>query len=374
MQMPPGKIAILSSFLHHASGFGGITPWLVNLANGFLEKGHPVDILVNAAKHTPLYYEPIDERIPIINLGYHKLTAIGALRRYLKKNRPDVLLAAGYRYNNMAVLAHLTTGRPSKCFLSVHENITSGSQKLKNWKGWLRFALIRRLYGMAKGVVAVSDGVARDLVDNFGLPAENVGVIYNPIVNPRIEALAAEEPEHPWLKNKQMPVVLGVGRLEPQKAFDQLIRAFSKLIGHTPSKLIIIGEGAERKNLEQLIQTLELHDQVALPGFAANPFAYMQKADLFVLSSGWEGFGNVLAEALATGTPVVSTDCPSGPAEILNQGEFGPLVPVGDTDALAAAMKSVLENPPEREKLINRGYRYDVASSVAEYLDYFNAP
>jgi glycosyltransferase involved in cell wall biosynthesis len=186
-----------------------------------------------------------------------------------------------------------------------------------------------------------------------------VQVIHNPVVTPELYRLAAEPVDHPWFGCADVPVILGVGRLNSAKAFDTLIRAFSLIRQQIPARLLILGEGEDRASLESLVQQLGLQQDVQLPGFVANPFAYMRVCSLFVLSSRWEGFGNVLAEALACGARVISTDCPSGPAEILANGRFGRLVPVDDAAALADGVITSLRS----------GERIDAAAASERFVE-----
>lgn len=362
------RIAILTPYLHHASGYGGITPWMVNLANGFTARGMAVDLLVNARPGTPLACAGLDDAVRILNHGYHKPQAMLGLLSYLRRERPQVLLGAGHRYNWMAAWAKRLSRIPVRVFLSVHENVSVGSAGMAVRKQRQRFAAMRRLFPRCDGVIAVSEGVARDLVEVIGLPEGVVETIYNPVVDETLLARSRETVDHPWLQAGEPPLILGVGRLEQQKDFPTLLRAFAALQARRPSWLVILGEGRERAALEALSAELGIAGRVALPGHVDNPFAWMRQADLFVLSSAWEGFGNVLAEALAVGTPVVSTDCPSGPREILGDGHYGPLTPVGDVAALCEAMAATLAQPLDEEALRQRGQDYSVAASVDNYL------
>lgn len=369
------RIAILTPLLRQRGEYGGgITPWLVHLANGFAAKGFAVDALIHARLDTPLSFPPFDDSIRIINLGYHKLAAFSGLLGYLHDAQPDVLLAASHRYNLHAAWAKRFSRSSVKVFPSVHENVSVGSAGLSTGKQWRRFTAMRWLYPRCDGVIAVSEGVAQDLVDNIGLPRSIIKTLYNPVVDDSLVENARQPVDHPWFCEEfreDIPIIVGAGRLEPQKDFPTLLRAFAALQTKRPCRLMILGEGRERPALEALIAELGIGEQVALPGHVDNPFAYMARARLFVLSSAWEGFGNVLAEAMAVGTPVVSTDCPSGPREILADGAFGPLTPVGDVAALAEAMEAVLERPLEADILRQRGWNYGVSASVQAYVDYF---
>src|SRR5690606_28508653 len=207
------------------------------------------------------------------------------------------------------------------------------------YPGWVsgRTLLAHRLapltYRGADGVIAVSDGVKDALVTVLGVPEGKVATLYNPVVAPELKRLAREDPCHPWFAAGEPPVVLGVGSLTPRKDFATLVRAFARL-ERPDARLVILGEGEERAALQALVAELGLTGRVDLPGFAQNPFAFMSRAAVFVLSSTLEGLPGALVQALACGCPAVATDCPSGPREVLRDGAVGPLVPVGDVDPL----------------------------------------
>jgi len=245
-------------------------------------------------------------------------------------------------------------------------------------RGWLkrvtRTLPMRWSYRMAEQVIAVSRGVAEDTTQVTGLPPERIRVAHNPVITPRLLALAKEPVEHPWLAEREAPVILGAGRLTRQKDFHSLIRAFARARATRPCRLIILGDGGQRDELLALAAELGVAGDVDLPGFAANPYAWMRAADLFVLSSRWEGSPNVLTEAMACGTPVVSTDCPSGPRETLQNGRFGPLVAVGDDAALGQAILDTLAAPPAAEAMRAAVADFAVARSADEYLDILGLP
>ena len=170
-----------------------------------------------------------------------------------------------------------------------------------------------------------------------------------------------------WFADGAPPVLLGAGKFKPQKDLSTLIRAFAMIRASRPARLIILGEGPQRKTLQALCTELGVLEDVAFPGFVDNPFAYMARSKVFVLSSAWEGFGMVLAEAMACGCPVVSTDCPSGPAEILEDGRYGPLVPVSDPEKMSAAIASTLDDPLPVETLRQRAAVFSDASAATLY-------
>jgi glycosyltransferase involved in cell wall biosynthesis len=239
-----------------------------------------------------------------------------------------------------------------------------GERAIRRFLRWMA----KRVYPWADAIIAVSGGVADDLVRLTDIPRERITTIYNPVLTPELLAGASEPPPHAWLAARDVPVVLGVGKLKIQKDFATLIRAFARLRTARAAKLVILGDGALRGDLERLARELGLAADVALPGYDPNPWAWMAHASVFVLSSAWEGLPGVLIEAMACGCPVVSTDCPSGPAEILEQGAYGPLVPVRDDAALAAAILSVLDSTPDSEQLRSRASAFAVAPAVDAYL------
>ncbi|NLD95439.1 MAG: glycosyltransferase, partial [Fibrobacter sp.] len=234
--------------------------------------------------------------------------------------------------------------------------------------------LARVFYPRADAVVAVSKGVASDLVEKVGVPKSIVRVIYNPTVDEEIFSLMRERASHPWLGDEGPPVLLSVGRLTAQKRFDVLLRAVSIVRRHRPVRAIILGDGGERSRLGSLAGELGLGDCVSLPGLEKNPYSYMARARLYVMSSAWEGFPNALVEALACGLSVVSTDCPSGPREILavnelGAGSYGTLVPVDDPQMLAEGILFELDRYRERANLRRRAQTFTAERAARSYID-----
>ena len=227
--------------------------------------------------------------------------------------------------------------------------------------------LARHFYRHADSIIAVSNGVADDLAQLIAVPRSRITTIYNPVFSSELAARSHEPLAHAWLTPHAPPVVLGIGKLKPQKDFACLIRAFARVRAVRPARLIILGDGAQRESLLALARQLQVAPDVELPGFVANPFAYLARARVFVLSSAWEGLSNVIIEALACGCPVVSTDCPSGPAELLDHGRYGGLVPVGDDEALARTIVQTLDNPPDRQQLQTRASEFSIERAAAEY-------
>ena len=285
-----------------------------------------------------------------------------ALVRYLRHRRPAVIFPAGDRANLLALYARRIAGGETRIIVCQHnamsEHLRVNAERVGKWRARLALALMCGAFRRSDGIVGISQGISEETSRTCRIPRERITTIYNPVVTGEMQALALAPLAHPWVQPGAPPVVLGVGRLEEQKDFRTLIRAFARVRRQRSARLVILGEGTLRGELAALAAALEVAEDVALPGFARNPFAWMSRASVFVLSSKWEGLAMVLVEALACGCPVVSTDGPANPAEVLRpegEVEVGTLVPVGDDAALAAAIVATLEDPPLRGPLVERG-------------------
>lgn len=280
-----------------------------------------------------------------------------AVASYMDLVKPDCVLPSLSRAKAAAILA---------CrFLTEHPPVVPIVHSfVSRYRHTRRY---RHLAGDAAHFVAVSDSVSECLSAIIGIPRNGITTIYNPVVDSALELKMAEPPDHPWLVDDGAPVILSAGRLARLKDYPTLIKAFSHLTARRPCRLIILGEGRMRNRIENLIRDLNLVDRVSLPGWVENPFMYMSRASLFVMSSRHEGLPGVLVEALACGCPCVSTDCPSGPAEILRNGQIGPLVPMGDEFALAEAMERTLTRPPDADVLRKRAADFSANAAVRAY-------
>ncbi|MCL1463446.1 glycosyltransferase [Argonema galeatum] len=344
---------------------GGVERVIINLIRAFVEQGLSVDLVLLRVEGP--YLSLVPKEVRIVNLKSKRLlSSLPALVRYLKENKPSVLLSAMEDINIVALWARRLAGVSTRVVVSVHNTLSQESQNSTELKRRIAPYLTRWFYPSADAIVAVSQGSAEDLA-SLGLSKERIKVIYNPVVTPELFEKATESPDHSWFKPGEPPVILGVGRLEKQKDFATLIRAFAIVKQQRPVRLMILGEGKERPYLEALVQELGIAENVALPGFVANPYAYMATSAVFVLSSLFEGLPTVLIEALAAGTPVVSTDCKSGPAEILSNGEYGKLVPVGDIKGMAEAIASTLDSPPDAEALRQKAAEFSLDKAVVKY-------
>ena len=276
---------------------------------------------------------------------------------YLDHERPDALLAMLTPSVAAATMATKLARHRVRIVGTLHNQVRSGR--------WLRRA--RCAYPHADAAVGVSRGVASDLTELVGVPVGRVHTIYNPVVSEALVRDIDQPCGHPWLDDSDQQVILAAGRLSEQKDFSTLLTAFARLRGRCPSRLIVLGKGHLRLVLEAQAKELRIAEHVDFPGFVRNPCAFMAKANLFVLSSRHEGLPTVLIEAMACGCPVVSTDCPFGPDEILEGGRWGELVPVGDAKALSEAMLRTLENPHPREALRKRASVFGIEQAVARY-------
>jgi glycosyltransferase involved in cell wall biosynthesis len=346
---------------------GGAERIFLNLAQGLIEYGVAVDILLTKREGVFLSSIPIGARL--IDFSNSKpLRSVPALVRYLRARRPSVLLSTMTNANLAVLMAYRLAAVSTR--LIVREASTL-SAELRNSSVLNRFItkkMVRWLYPFADYIVAPSNGVADDLAGVTGLHRESIRVIYNPIISERLLSKARDTPDHPWLLTKHIPVVLGVGRLTAQKDFSTLIRAFAIVRRNISAKLIILGQGRERPLLQRLIDHEGLGTDIALIGFVANPYSFLAHSKVFVLSSAWEGLPGVLIEALACNAAVVSTDCPNGPREILSNGKYGQLVPVGDAEAMANAILKVLTGECSNPDLAEHLSLFDVQRNTHAYL------
>ncbi|MBW4658263.1 MAG: glycosyltransferase [Drouetiella hepatica Uher 2000/2452] len=355
----------VSFFLPNLGG-GGAERVMLNLATGFANQGLTVDLILVKAEGE--YLAQLPSEVQLVDLKVKRLLlGIPALIQYLKQKRPRVLISALEDTNIVAVVSKYLAGVQTQLVVTVHNHLSIEAQNSTQLKRKLVPHLLRWFYPFADAVVAVSQGVAEDLSQLSRLPLKNIQVIYNPIVTPTLLSKIHEAVEHPWLLPGQKSVILAVGRLNQQKDFSTLIRAFAQVRQHRDVRLIILGEGEDRPQLEALVHQLGLSKVVDMPGFLPNPYACMAHSALLVMSSAWEGFGNVLVEAMASGTPIVATNCESGPAEILSNGKYGRLVSVGDSRRLAEAIIETLDEERNSYVLQHRSRDFSLDKILAQY-------
>lgn len=349
------------------SGDGGVERMVANLLQEFVRRGHAVDLLLIKARGSHLAHLPPE--VNRIKLGPdHAWLCIPALARYLRKHKPQSLLAAKHRAISVAVIARALAGVDTCILGRLGTNLSRSLKGKSRLRRWLWYSTMRAIYPHVDRIVPVSNGVAEDVGAITGIATGKMEVIRNPVITPELATLAAAPLDHPWLQPGQPPVILGMGRFTAQKDFLTLIRAFAEVRRRRDCRLMLLGHGALQGQYEALARELGVERDIGFPGFARNPYAYLSRASLFVLSSAWEGSPNALSEALALGIPSVSTDCESGPREILDGGRYGPLVPVGDHAALAQAMLQTLDHPLPAALLKEAVTEYTAATSAQRYL------
>lgn len=318
--------------------------------------------------------EPSAAKLPIVRniKGLWVLSGIFALARYLVAAHPDVVLSTSIPANLTALWGRALARTCTPIVITSNLNLSAATAK---W-GKLVMKVLRKListtYHRAQAVIAISQGVAEDLLAVTKIPKERVYTIYNPVDLEFVIHQSHETINHPWVAIDAPPIILAVGKLKPQKDYLTLIRAFARVLAHRKAHLVILGEGEERARISHLVAELGIEAEVYMPGFVKNPFAWMSHASVFVLASAWEGFSNVLLEALACGCTIVSTDCPSGPREILDNGKFGKLVPVGNDLLLAEAILAALSAPTQRDKAVARAAEFSLDAAVQSYLSVLN--
>lgn len=348
-------------------GGGGAERMGVNLVNYFSAHGLQTDLVL--CDFSGPWVSRLSPAVRVINLSTKRVAAsLPALAGYLRRTRPRALLSMLDRANVVALAARWISGAKTRIAISQRSNLSASVRNYRTLRSRILYALVPYLYSRADAIIGISEGVARNIVSEFAISSEKVTAIYNPVLENPVTAADIAHSTHSWLDAKTVPVILTVGRLTAAKDHPTLLRAFAKLRQQQPARLIILGEGETRLAVERLAEELHLENDLLMPGFIHDPLPWIGKADVFALSSAWEGFGNVLVEAMACGTPVVSTDCPSGPAEILGDGRWGRLVPVGDPEELCSAMLVALR-AGERNTAVERAQQFTVEHAAKRYLE-----
>jgi len=350
------------------SGHSGVDRIMKTLLPSIADRGIRVDLL-HVTGHGP-HIEEKQPHLRVIQLGSsHSFTGLFPLVGYLRREKPDAILSDKDRVNQVAIIAKHLAGVETKTAVRYGQTV---SRRLENRPGWqktVHYFSMKYLYRRADAIISPSEGAARDLSGFARIPIERITVIPNPIDIGRIRVLAGEPLDHPWFHSREGAVIVGLGELTSRKGFDTLIRALAILKRKKPARLFLMGKGRGREKLEKLSADLGLRDEVEFAGFKGNPFPFLARADLFVQPSRYEGFGMALLEALALGIPVVATDCPSGPREILQDGRFGRLVPVDDHQAMADAMEKSLDSPSDPEYLLTATNPYSTDLVTDRYLN-----
>ncbi|WP_019502682.1 glycosyltransferase [Pseudanabaena sp. PCC 6802] len=365
------KISILT---HDISG-GAFTNLCTALVRGFQELGVDCNLVILYASDKELakYSD-----IPIVTLNVKRTTfSLMATVRYLREYQPDTILPMPWYFNIVAIWARYISGVKTKVIIGEHNIISLEASVEHRDKLHLRFlpVLMRYTYPHGDGLVGVSKDTITDLVETLKIAAKiPMRVILNPINPVRLQKLAREPITHPWFQNSEIPVIVTTARLAKQKQIDNLLRAFARAIEETPSRLVILGEGPLRADLEILCQNLGIKESVWMPGYEPSPYRYMANCDLFVLASAWEGCPIALQEAMACGAAVVVTDAPGGMKDIVDDGKYGMMVPTGDPDALAKGMLQILTQPDlkqhYREQAKQRSQDFHYLNISKQYFDF----
>ena len=357
------RIAIFAA----TSGHSGVDRLMQHLIPALAGHAYRIDVL-HVRKHGPQIDSP-PEGVSVIDTGSsHVYSSLPAVVRYLKTSRPVVMLSDKDRVNRTALLARWLAGVSTRLVFSSGTTISIDLSHRGWFERWLQRFSMGRLYRYADNVIVTSKGVADDMAAYTGLERSRIEVVPCPVVPDDLFQAELQKPDHPWFANQQIPVVLAVGELSRRKDFATLIRAFAHVRQQRPCRLLILGKGDQKETLRGMARDRGIQEDVDLHGFAPEPYRFMAHADLLAFTSLWEGLGFVIIEALAVGTPVVATDCPSGPREILQDGKYGLLVPVGDDSALADAILATLDNRPRRPELQEAARPYGIANSTAAYL------
>ncbi len=361
----------------HSLRGGGSERVLLNLLKGLDRKEFSVTLVLYEKEFDYPLPEDVDVQILDIRVGRNIFTLatgflskIKALVRVIKRDSPDVIFSLLSSTNAAVILANMLSGKRCKTVVSEH---THPSVNLRNERyGWGTKWFMKWLYPKADRIIAVSGGIKEDLVRHFGIRQDVISIIHNPIDIREIQRLSIEDVDHSWFL-APVPIILAVGRLTKQKGYPYLLRAFSEVRKSLDCRLLIIGEGEDREMLVRMVNEMGLNNEVELLGFQPNPFKYMARSSLLVLSSLYEGFGNVIVEAMALGLPVISTDCPSGPSEIIDGGKNGLLVPLEDAVAMAQAMVNVLTDDALRETLSKGGKARACAFAIARIIESYRS-
>ncbi|WP_366554943.1 glycosyltransferase [Aquibaculum sediminis] len=392
------------ALLFNSFQVGGIARSNIRLAREYLRRGHQVDLLVGTRKGELYDEKPREARELVLKRGNKWSTALSvatmfkgalsdrlrlahevaassgktrygdALARYIKTNKPDVIFARTAPLIVSALVGRHRAGVQTTVIGSEHNRlaVNQDAADRPEWRYGLQPKVLRPFYEECDALIAVSEGIRQEILDATDMDGAKVHTIHNPVVDETILEQAAAPVPHPWLEDPAVPVIVTVGKINPQKDHKTLLRAFSLVLEQRDARLIVVGGTRDneasltyRKEVEEEAQFLGLSDKVHFAGHKNNPFAYVRPASLFVLSSLWEGFGNVLVEAMACGCQVVSTDCVSGPREILDGGRYGALVPVGEPARMAEAILAALQERRAPEELTDRASAFSV-EGVAE--------
>lgn len=358
----------VAMFLHDLRA-GGAERVSVNLANAIQQQGHDVDLVLINRLGCSAFFDELEPSIRVLELPQSRaLTSVIGFRTYLMDERPDLVISALTHINVSALIACMMSSyRPR---ITVVEHGQFSKERAKPMSAALRAAyrLAPWLYPLANVIAAVSEGAKRDLASSVGMAPERISVLYNPVVTSNLVKASHVAIDHPWFEDGEPPVIMAVGVLRPEKNFPLLMRAFDILRQRRRARLVIIGDGPEKPALMKLAEAHRYAADIALLGFEANPFKYMRRAALLALCSDHEALPSVLIEAMACGTPVVATDCPTGPSEILEGGALGALPRTRDPIGFADALEVSLDSPISSDLLRKRAACFSAENTARRYL------
>jgi glycosyltransferase involved in cell wall biosynthesis len=363
-QSSPSDRSLITIFIPSLHG-GGAERVMLTFATECAKMGHSVDLVL--VKRKGALTEQVPRTIRVVDLGCARTVyALPKLITYLVQNRPRVLYSTILHANVLAALALQCAGTPTTLIMRESNSLLSEKRLSISRRATLK--LLPYAYRRAHHIIAVSQGVKEELTSIEPRLTSAISVLPTPVISSQILTQGEEPIPHPWFAAGEPPVILAAGRLQPHKGFRVLLRAYAQLLHMQPARLMILGEGPEREPLERMARELGISELVSLPGFIRNPFPYMNQAGAFVLASEYEGLPNVLIQALAFGTPVVATDCIAGPSEILENGRWGELVPIGDEATMTSAMIRALATPKQPLAAKAMRLRYSVDAAVQQYL------
>jgi len=356
------------AFFIPSFGGGGAERVMINLANGFASKG--IDVYLVVFSNQGVYKKELSDNIKLIDINSNRaLFSYFAIKSFINKEKPQILYSTLGHVNILLLIVKLLSINDDYKLIIRESSTPSEVIKHKNNIGlWLTNILKKVLYPFANLIIAPSKGVSSDLNDNYKIKKRKMEVINNPIDFDRLNKLS-KMPLDDYYKIQSSRCIIGIGTLKKCKDFETLIKAFSIVKKTHNCKLIILGEGPERQPLENYINELNLEEHVYMPGFVTNPFNYLKASDVFVLSSLYEGSPNVLIQAMLLGVPCVSTNCKSGPEEILMNGKYGQLIEIGDQLGMSKAIINVFEGKWKNANINGLEKKYNLEKLVNQYLD-----
>lgn len=351
---------------------GGAQKMMINLAGALVQNANIyVDLVVACSNGS--FKNLVSKDVNIIQLECSRtFQAIPKLARYIKTVKPDVLVSALYHANVVTLMAKLLTtsqNKHTKFIITERNHLSTKIKNSSSIKDKILLRAIKILYPKADALIAISKGVMKDVLSLCPSVENKTSYIYNPVITSSFEQeINTSSVSELLVPNSKLPIIIASGRLVEQKDYPTMLRAIALVIKEKPVNLVILGKGPLHDELTSLTKELSISEHVFFKGFVKNPLAYMKQADMFLMTSGWEGFGNVLVEALYCGLPIVATDCPSGPAEIIANGRYGNLTKIGDEHKISQAILDTLEHPMPREKQRQRAMEFTAEAISKQYL------